>query len=82
MTDLNLNISDIEEIKTNLTSSNIKNKSFQLNIIHILQCTIASVGIVANFTVVVAFLKNRKLRRKIPNIFIINQVKQFCYLLL
>ena len=81
MTDSNLNISDVEEIKTNLTSSSVKDKPSQLNIIQILQCTIASVGIVNNFTVVVAFLKNKKLSRKIPNIFIINQVRIFVYLL-
>ena len=36
--------------------------------------TIASIGIVTNFTVIAVFLSNRKLRKKIPNIFIINQV--------
>ena len=41
----------------------------------IIQSTIASVGIIANFTVIVAFLNHKKLRRKIPNIFIINQVR-------
>ena len=40
----------------------------------ILHSTTASVGIVANLTVVVAFLRHKKFRRKIPNIFIINQV--------
>ena len=39
-----------------------------------LQNIIASLGIVANFTVVMVFLNHRKLRRKIPNMFIINQV--------
>ena len=44
-------------------------------IIVILQSVIASVGIVANSTVIIVFLNNEKMRRKIPNIFIINQVK-------
>ena len=42
--------------------------------IRIIQSTIASVGIVANLNVIVVFLNHKKLRRKIPNIFIINQV--------
>ena len=49
-------------------------KSGTLDIMWILHNTIASVGIIANITVVTAFVNDRKLRRKIPNIFIINQV--------
>ena len=41
----------------------------------VIQSTIASVGIVSNLTVIVVFLNNKKLRKKIPNIFIINQVR-------
>ena len=41
--------------------------------IRIIQTVTASVGIVANINVVV-FLNHKKFRRKIPNIFIINQV--------
>ena len=40
----------------------------------ITHCTISSVGIVTNFTVIIVFLNDKKLRKKIPNIFIINQV--------
>ena len=46
------------------------------DIMMVLSISIASVGAVANFTVVTAFLNHIKLRRKIPNIFIINQVTQ------
>ena len=35
----------------------------------IIQSTIASVGIVSNLTVIVVFLNNKKLRRKIPKKF-------------
>ena len=45
-----------------------------IDIMVTLQNIIASLGIVANFTVVMVFLNHRKLRRKIPNMFIINQV--------
>ena len=41
----------------------------------IIQSTIASVGIVGNLNVIVVFLNHKKFRRKIPNIFIVNQVR-------
>ena len=37
--------------------------------------TVGSIGIITNLTVIVVFLNHKKLRRKIPNIFIINQVR-------
>ena len=55
------------------TSSNGNTKAQSILVI---QSTIASVGIVANLTVIVVFLSHKKLRRKIPNIFIINQVRK------
>ena len=73
------NVSTFESIaEDNVTSSDLLpdslKKSDNLNVTQILQCLIASIGIVANFTVIIAFLNNKKLRRKVPNIFIINQV--------
>ena len=67
----------VENNITNITSTStdMEMKSKKLDIMQILLCTIASVGIVANLMVVIAFLRNKKLRRKIPNIFIINQVR-------
>ena len=44
----------------------------------IVHSVIASVGIVTNLTVIVVFLNHRKLRRKVPNICIINQVSFYC----
>ena len=44
------------------------------DIMKILQMIIAIVGIIGNFTVVFAFLNHKQLRKKIPNMFIINQV--------
>ena len=43
----------------------------------IIQSATASIGIMSNLTVIVVFLNHKKLRRKIPNILIINQVKDF-----
>ena len=47
-----------------------------VEIMMIFKSVIASVGIIANLTVVVVFGSHKKLRRKIPNIFIINQVSK------
>ena len=66
-----LDISNATEIpvidSTNGSSSQVE------QIVMIVSAVIASVGIVANFTVIIVFLNDKKLRKKIPNIFIINQ---------
>ena len=49
-------------------------KESKMDVMMILSSTIASLGIISNLTVVIVFLRNKKLRSKIPNIFIINQV--------
>ena len=55
----------------------------QFDVMMLLQCIIASVGIVANLTVVIVFLNHKQLRRKMPNRFIINQVSiSFCFKLI
>ena len=46
-----------------------------LDLMDIVQLSIAPVGIIGNLTVIIVFLSHRKLRRKIPNRFIINQVR-------
>ena len=56
-------------------SSAIEDGELTSQIIATLQSVIASVGIVANSKVIIVFLNNEKMRRKIPNIFIINQVR-------
>ena len=43
--------------------------SGRFNVMQILQSVIASVGIVANLTVIIVFLTHKKLRHKIPNIY-------------
>ena len=64
--------------ETNVTSvvteSSVETSEETDDVMMILHSTTASVGIVANLTVVVAFLNHKKFRRKIPNMFIINQV--------
>ena len=51
----------------------------KFNGLKILQLVIASMGIITNIIVVIVFLNDRKLRRKIPNICIINQVGVFIF---
>ena len=46
----------------------------ETDVMMILSSTTASLGIISNLTVVIVFLRDKKLRTKIPNIFIINQV--------
>ena len=61
-----LNVSTVEN-----KPGETENETNTMGIIH---SAIASVGIVTNLTVIVVFLNHRKLRRKAPNICIINQV--------
>ena len=60
---------------TNTTSLDTENNT-KIDFVKIISSVIASVGMVSNLTVVVAFLNHKKFRRKIPNMFIINQVSQ------
>ena len=53
----------------------------EIDIMKILHMTIGSVGMVANLTVVIAFVNDKKFRRKIPNMFIINQVSNYNFML-
>ena len=46
----------------------------KISVMALLSCIITSIGIVSNATVITAFLNHKKLRRKIPTMFIINQV--------
>ncbi len=50
-----------------------------VGVMMVVHSVIASVGVVGNLNVVVVFLNHVKLRRKVPNIFIVNQVR--CLLL-
>ena len=49
------------------------------NVMTILESIIAIIGIFSNFVVVSAFLHDRMLRIRIPNIFIINQVSSYYF---
>ena len=46
------------------------------DVMKILQVIIACLGVFTNLIVVVVFLNNKQMRRKIPNICIINQVSK------
>ena len=72
---LKYNTLAIGVVTINSTSNNLKTGNSRTQSIRLIQTSIASVGIVANLTIIVVFLNHKKLRRKIPNIFIINQVR-------
>ena len=61
------------------TKNNSEISSNGIDPMQLTQNLIASVGIITNLIVVVVFLKDRKLRRKIPNMFIINQVSYLAF---
>ena len=63
-----------DNIVINATSSGAAETDGILFTMMVIHSTIASGGIVTNFTVIVVFLNHKILRKKIPNIFIINQV--------
>ena len=72
----------MDDQKENFTSATNKKSgsdSVTIGAMKIVQTTITSMGIVTNLIVVVVFLNNRKLRQKIPNICIINQVRNNFY---
>ena len=54
--------------------SSILTGNFTPPIIITINTIIGCVGIIGNLSVIIVFGKERKFRRKIPNIFIINQV--------
>ena len=56
------------------SNSGKENKNY-LETMTVMSIAIATVGVFANINVVVVMLRQRKLRQKIPNIFIINQVR-------
>ena len=72
------NFSGTEEplikVKWNESEEYLGGSGNTLEIMEIVQLSIAPVGITGNLTVIVVFLNHRKLRRKIPNRFIVNQV--------
>ena len=68
------NLTASNDVTTIMMSSNSEEESGGEDVMQILQSIIASVGIVANLTVVIVFSNHKKLRRKIPNRFIVNQV--------
>ena len=65
---------DLSDVTNSTTTPEDKDEN-TIDVMMLLSTIIASVGIISNSTVVVVFLKYKKMRRKIPNIFIINQVR-------
>ena len=78
------NVSGTEEplikVKWNESEEYLGKSGNALDIMEIVQLSIAPFGITGNLTVIVVFLNHRKLRRKIPNRFIVNQVRNFIFI--
>ena len=70
------------QIKANSSESesHLEGNVNYFDVMEIIQLSIAPVGIIGNLTVIVVFLNHKKLRRKIPNRFIVNQVRNFILL--
>ena len=65
------------ELFENASTTPVFDERNMVDVMTVLSSIIASVGVIANFTVVYVFGSNAKLRTKIPNIYIINQVRFF-----
>ena len=78
----NLTETDELQIETNSSESesHMAEKVMNFDAMEIVQLSIAPVGIIGNLTVIVVFLNHQKLRRKIPNRLIVNQVRHLILL--
>ena len=56
------------------TEQNVNETSKSVDVMMIIKFIVSFIGIVGNLTVLIVFLNCRKFRKKIPNIYIINQV--------
>ena len=71
---------DVVTSDTTTNSDDSRNNGNSIDVMMLLSTIVASIGIVSNATVVVAFLNHKKLRRKIPIMFIINQVSFLAFI--
>ena len=71
---LEFNDSDVFRANTSvvLTSQTLEDN---VDFMTLLSIIISSVGIIANLTVVIVFVRHKVLRQKVPIIFVINQVR-------
>ena len=70
-----------ENVTDVLSTTHNDNFNENFNAMKIIQVIIASMGVITNIIVVIVFVNDMKLRRKIPNICIINQVCVFINIL-
>ena len=69
------NVTENNEPLANKSTSHMSIDINYLEVIDVFRLSIAPLGIIGNLTVIIVFLGHRKLRRKIPNRFIVNQVR-------
>ena len=76
MSDSNSNVTSINDVITHVSSEmTLLEAPEKIDVMMIVHSLIGCVGIVANFTVITVFGNHKKLRQKIPNIFIIHQIR-------
>ena len=68
------NVTETNEPLANESTSHMSIDINYLDVMDVFRLSIAPLGIIGNLTVIVVFLGHRKLRRKILNRFIVNQV--------
>ena len=71
----NVSVLNSDCLKTENNSLNFDENTITQQIIFMTQNAIASLGMITNLIVVV-FLNHKEFRKKIPNVFIINQVSK------
>ena len=67
------------KVNSSENKSHLEVKVNYFDVMEIVQLSVAPVGIIGNLMVIVVFLNHTKLRRKIPNRFIVNQVRKFLF---
>ena len=76
MSDANNNMMSINDVITQVSSEMTLLEAVEkIDVMMIVHSLIGCVGIVANFTVIIVFGNHKKFRQKIPNIFIVHQVR-------
>ena len=73
--DSTVTLSCEKDVNEYITTEMKNDKTEEIDVMMILSIIIASIGILANLTVIVVFLNHKIFRKKILNMFIISQVR-------
>ena len=70
--DNNVTVNSSEAVMS--ADANVNETSKSVDVMMVIKFILSFIGIIGNLTVLIVFLNHRKFRKKIPNIYIINQV--------